>query len=181
MTLPTDWPRVFRGLLPHAACIDIETCHWNGPIAVVGIFRPKEGAIEVTQLVRGQNLSAETLRTALAGVRLLITFNGNSHDIPKLCEQFPDVIPPWIVSLDLYEIAKQLNLGASLKVLEAQFEIERPEWQRRRKHIAVRLWKLYAERGVVRALESLLDYNKEDTQNLYFLAEKFARIATETR
>lgn len=176
MTLPHDWPRVFRDLLPHAACIDIETCHWNGPIAVVGIFRPKDGVIEVTQLVRGRTLSEENLRDALVGVKLIITFNGNTHDIPKMLTQFPNALPPYFVSLDLFEVAQSLNLKAGLKLLEGQFGIDRPEWQLRRRHIAVKLWKCYEEKGIQRALESLLDYNRQDTENLYFLALTFVRF-----
>jgi uncharacterized protein YprB with RNaseH-like and TPR domain len=179
MTLPHDWPRVFRELLPHAACIDIETCHWNGPIAVVGIFRPKEGAIEVTQLVRGQTLTAEALRDALAGVQLIITFNGNTHDIPKMLSQFPGALPLFFVSLDLFEVAKSLDLKAGLKLLEGQFGIDRPEWQIRRRHIAVKLWKCYDQKGIQRALESLLEYNRQDTENLYFLAQTFIRLKSQ--
>ncbi len=41
----------------------------RGPVAVVGIFRPREGVIYVAQLVRGQNLATETLRDALAGIQ----------------------------------------------------------------------------------------------------------------
>jgi hypothetical protein len=176
MTLPNEWPRVFRALLSHAACVDIETCHWNGPVAVVGIFRPKEGVIEVAQLVRGQTLSPEALREAFAGIQLIITFNGNTHDIPRLLGEFPGSLPPFFISLDLFEVAQSLNLKAGLKLLEGQFGIDRPEWQLKRRRIPVRLWKIYEQKGSHRALESLLDYNRQDTENLYFLAETFARL-----
>jgi uncharacterized protein YprB with RNaseH-like and TPR domain len=176
MDLPSDWPHVFRSLLAHAACIDIETCHWNGPVAVVGVFRPKEGVIHVTQLVRGQTLTTAALREALRGVRLIITFNGNQHDLPRLLAQYPGALPEAFVSLDLYEVARRLDLNASLRLLEGQFGIDRPEWQLKRRHFAVELWKAYERTGNTRALDSLLDYNRQDTENLYFLAEAFARL-----
>lgn len=175
--VPPDWPAIYRRLLPHAACIDVETCYWNGPVAIVGIYRPKEGVIEVTQLVRGQTLSVDALRNALRDVELIITFNGNEHDLPKLRSEFAGAIPATAISLDLYEVAQSLNLRAGLKLLESQFDIERPDWQRKRRHIAVRLWKLYAEKGIARALASLLEYNAQDAENLYFLAERFVRLA----
>lgn len=176
MALAPNWPAQFRHLLPHAVCLDIETCYWNGPVAVVGIYRPKDGVIEVTQLVRDQTLTAESLRDALAGVQLVITFNGNEHDIPKLRSEFPESLPAHVVSLDLYEVARSLDLGAGLKLLEGQFCIERPDWQRKRRHIAVRLWQLWVNKGMTKALDSLLEYNRQDTANLYFLAEQFVRL-----
>ena len=174
---PSAWIVVYRKLLPTAVCLDIETTGWNGPIAVVGIYRPKEGPIEVSQLIRGQTLSTESLSAELREVRLILTFNGNEHDLPKLMSEFPGAIPPTIVSLDLYEIAKQLDLKAGLKLLEGQFGIDRPEWQRRHRRIAVSLWRAFAENGCAQALKSLLEYNAQDSANLYFLAEKFAKLA----
>jgi uncharacterized protein YprB with RNaseH-like and TPR domain len=169
-----SWVQTFQELLPYAACIDIETCHWNGPIAVVGIYRPKEGVIEVTQLVRGQTLSPESLRQALQGVRLIITFNGNRHDLPKLEAEFGAAMPAGYTSLDLFEVAQSLQLKAGLKLLEGQFGIERPDWQNGKRRIAVQLWKLWNEQKLSKALESLLDYNREDAVNLYFLARRLA-------
>jgi uncharacterized protein len=172
-----DWIATYRELLPYAACIDIEMCEWNGPIAMVGIYRPKEGVIEVTQLVRGQTLSVEALRSALSGVRLIITFNGNRHDLPKLEREFGDALPQGYISLDLFEVAQRLNLRAGLKLLEGQFDIERPEWQRSRRHVALRLWQLWGREHRSDALAALLDYNRQDTENLYFLAERLSKLA----
>ena len=174
-----DWTVQFRRMLPNTVCIDIETCHWNGPVAIVGLYRPKEGPIEVTQLIRGQTLNTESLSAALRDVRLILTFNGNEHDLPKLMSEFRGAIPPTVVSLDLYEIAKQLDLKAGLKLLEGQFGIDRPEWQRRHRRIAVRLWRAFTEDGCEQALKSLLEYNAQDSENLYFLAEKFAKLAAQ--
>jgi uncharacterized protein YprB with RNaseH-like and TPR domain len=180
MTSHTDWIDAYRRLLPNAVCIDIETCHWNGPVAVVGIYKPKEGVIEVLQLVRGQTLNTQTLCDALRGVKLILTFNGNQHDLPKLMREFPAAIPPLVVSLDLYEIAQKLDLKAGLKLLEGQFGIDRPEWQQRKRHIAVKLWRAFAEHRCEKALQSLLEYNAQDAANLYILAEKFAKLAEST-
>lgn len=179
MAVPHDWVTIFRKLLSHAACLDIETCHWNGPVAVVGIYKPREGEITVTQLVRGLTLNESAIREALHGVKLILTFNGNEHDLPKLMREFPGALPATFISLDLFEIATQLDLKAGLKLLEGQFGIDRPEWQQQKRRIAVKLWRAFAEHGCQKALESLLDYNCQDAANLYFLAQKFAKLAEE--
>lgn len=178
---PTAWIAVYRRLLPHAVCLDIETTGWNGNVAVVGLYRPKEGAIEVTQFVRGQTLCTDALRDALKDVKLIITFNGNTHDLPKLRSEFPGAIPVTVASLDLFEVAQALNLKAGLKLLEGQFNIERPEWVTRKRFIAVKLWRLWSEKNMERALKSLLDYNAQDAENLYFLANELAFVATDQR
>ncbi|MFA6286011.1 MAG: ribonuclease H-like domain-containing protein [Opitutaceae bacterium] len=173
--MDSNWFRTYEKLLPHAACLDIETCYWNGPIAVIGIYRPRDGPIEVTQLVRGQTLTREALAQALHGIQLIITFNGQTHDLPKIGKEFPGCIGPHVASLDLYEVAKDLNLNAGLKLLEGQFDIERPEWMRRRRHIAVKLWRRFAKHDNRQALAALLEYNAQDAVNLYPLAQVLAK------
>lgn len=171
MVVPPDWPNLYRWLSPHvAACVDIEVTRWGGPISVVGIYHPSEGEVKVTSLVRGRNLSRETLAQALKGKTLLVTFNGKTHDLPKLEKEFPGIIPDDAVSFDLFEIATSLNLKAGLKFLESQFGIDRPDWMTRKRHIAVALWKRFEEHGDEDALRALLDYNARDAWHLHLLA-----------
>lgn len=157
-----------------ALCIDIETTRYNGSIAVLGAYRPASGVIVVEQLVRGQNLSRESVKKMFFGVKLLITFNGTKHDIRKIMKSYPGIIDH-LPHLDLYLLAKELGMGAGLKMLETQFHIFREEpyvyWRRK----AIKLWKGHLQ-GNPKSLPALLKYNANDCVNLYPLAEELARL-----
>jgi len=156
-----------------ALCIDIETTRYNGNIAVLGAYRPAHGTIKVEQLVRGVNLNREAVRKMFYGVKLLITFNGEKHDIRKIKKAYPGIIDH-LPHLDLYLLAKDLGVRGGLKFLETQFQIIREEpylyWNRK----AIKLWKGYLK-GNPRSLPALLEYNANDCVNLYPLAEELTR------
>lgn len=157
-----------------ALCIDIETTRYNGSIAVLGAYRPVSGVIGVKQLVRGVNLNWEAVRKMFRGVKLLITFNGQKHDIRKIKKAYPGVIDH-LPHLDLYLLAKEVGMGAGLKFLETQFKIIREEpylyWKRK----AIKLWRGYLK-GNPRSLPALLAYNANDCVNLYPLAEELTQL-----
>lgn len=172
-----QWYEVFERLLPHTVCVDIETTGWNGAIAIVGIYRPKDGVIEVDQLIRGRTLSRDALLAAFSGVQLIVTFNGDAFDLKKIEEEFAGVLPLTAARLDLYRIAKSLGYLYHLKLLEYHCNVERPEWMWQKRRIAVRLWRRYAEHGDEAALRALLEYNAQDTANLYLVALELAKAA----
>lgn len=156
-------------------CIDIETTKFNGPISMIGLYKPTSGEVNITQLIRGKDLTATNLKNAIRGCKLFITYNGFKFDIPKIKEEFPKTIPNLPI-LDLYLFAKKINYRTDLKTLENTFNIERMDSKLSRKGIAVKLWNKYKRYNNKSALQTLLDYNKEDTINLYPLAEKIMKV-----
>jgi uncharacterized protein len=171
------WCKLYAQLINAALCVDIETTHFNGPISVMGVFKPEEGPVESLSFVRGRDLSLENLRQVFAGVRLLITFNGVSFDIPRIRQEFPGVLPDSIPVLDLYRLAWRLGLNTNLKVLENTFGISRLEEEQSQRFNAVRLWKRYAALKDEEALRKLVAYNRQDTINLYPLANYLVGMA----
>lgn len=161
------WCKLYAQLVNQALCVDIETTHFNGSIAVVGLYQPQEGPIESLSFVRGKNLSLENLRKAFEGCRLLITYNGISFDIPKIRKEFPGVLPESISVLDLYRFARGLGFNTNLKVLENTFGISRLDEEQSNRYSAVRLWKRYSAFNDGHALRKLVAYNRQDTINLY--------------
>jgi uncharacterized protein len=165
------WANLYRANLDSAYCVDIETEGFNKPISVIGFYKPQDGIAEVNQFVRGQNLDSESIRNFLIGCRLLITFNGRKFDIPRIESEFPGSVPK-VPIIDLYLFARELNLNTNLKVLEKTFMIDRTDQKTERRRIAVKLWWRYKTYNDQKALATLLEYNKQDTINLYPLAEK---------
>lgn len=162
----------------HAAlCLDIETDGIHGPITVVGLYQPKDGPIEHSFLVNGRDLTIENLKRALIGCRMLITFNGIRSDIPKLRSSYPSVLPDNIAIIDLYYWSLKLGIGTSLKVLEGMFDIFRIDEYTKRRHIATKLWRRWRDKGDRWALAKLIEYNRQDTINLYPLATSLSEYS----
>ena len=122
---------------------------------------------ETTTLVAGEDLTARRVREQFAEASLLATFNGARFDVPFLEASFGlDVDTP---HLDLMYPAKRIGLSGGLKPIETELGIDRdrPDLSGRD---AVRLWREH-ERGDETALETLVSYNREDTENLRTLAD----------
>jgi uncharacterized protein YprB with RNaseH-like and TPR domain len=173
---PSHWKSIYQKLKPQALCIDVEATYWDGPISVIGVYKPKDGEIDYTAYVRGDNLTGESLKQAFAGCKLLITFNGLNYDVPEIEKQFPGVLPKNIPVIDLYLIAKQLNLDTGLLVLENTFNIFRKKEVEGKRHISTKMWKRYEQKKDKRALNTLIEHNRQDTINLYPLAEKIMEM-----
>jgi len=120
--------------------------------------------------VAGQNLTVENLNKELSGYRCLITYYGVSFDVPFLLRSFPGArfdIPHF----DLCFAARKLGFAGGLKKLEAVLGIERDEDVRGMNgYDAVKLWE-HSRRGSEEARRLLLLYNREDTVNLYRIAD----------
>lgn len=162
--------RLFDKFKNDAICLDIETNGYQagqgGYVTVVGLY----DGFEYKHFVKGENLTTDNLNKALAGYKYLITFHGSFFDIPFLIRTFPNIrfnIPHF----DLCLAARKLNLNIGLKKLETLFGIKREDnIKNLNGYAAVKLWEEY-KKGSLQARELLLMYNKDDTVNLFCLAE----------
>ena len=120
-----------------------------------------------TTLVAGDDLTARRVREQFADASLLASFNGARFDVPFL-ETALDITVE-TPHLDLMYPCQRVGLSGGLKPIETQLGIDRdrPDLSG---HDAVRLWREY-ERGDEMALETLVSYNREDTENLQTLAD----------
>lgn len=142
------------------AYLDIETCA-DGDVTVVGIYREDRG---LRQLVGGE-ISDVTVWEALEGVDTLCTFNGDRFDLPILERRVRVDLRRQFTSLDLLRECRRVGLKGGLKHLEERFGIARNTrgmggWD------ALRLWARYEHEGDREALQTLLEYNREDVMNL---------------
>jgi len=169
MAMKNYWREIYKKYKNKAICVDIEVSEFGGDISVIGIYIPKGGIIECQHFVKGINLTFNNLKPIFDNTSMIITFNGIKWDIPKIKSQFPGLISDDIAILDLWLFAKNLNLGYDLRTLENKFNIGRLYPESEKKGIAIKLWNEY-KRGNRESLKKLLEYNKQDTVNLHFLA-----------
>lgn len=162
--------RLFHIFKGEAACLDIETNGFmpgsGGVVTVIGIY---DGS-EYKCFIRHQNLTRENVMEELSKYKYLITFYGTGFDIPFLLRALPGLkfdIPHFDICLG----TRRLGFRGGLKRLESELGIIRDETvQGIDGYDAVLLWE-NIQRGSDEALELLLRYNREDTANLYAIAE----------
>ncbi len=167
---------VFKG---DALCLDIETNGFlpdrGGYVTLIGLY----DGYDWRYLMAGENLTAENLKRELSGYKYLITYYGSSFDIPFLQRMFPDVrfeIPHF----DLCFAARKLGFKGGLKRLESELGIVRDlSVQGMDGYDAVRLWE-FSRRGSKEALDLLITYNREDTINLFEIAESLYSMLRES-
>jgi uncharacterized protein YprB with RNaseH-like and TPR domain len=135
----------------------------HGQIIVATIF----DRFECKTLVRNVNLETKQLEKALDGCEVLVTYNGSAFDVPKLRKQFGVELN--IPHIDLKPLCQRLGLVGGLKDVEKQLGIERPVHLRGH---AVDAWKALWASGDKEWLDVLVQYNEEDTVNLYRVVEK---------
>lgn len=126
---------------------------------------------ETTTLVQGRDLTPSAVTEEFAAADLLCTFNGERFDVPFLETALDiDVDTP---HLDLMYPCRRLDLTGGLKPIERELGIDRdgPDIGG---SDAVRLWHQY-EAGDESALERLVSYNRDDTENLRRLADETCR------
>ncbi|WP_415378460.1 ribonuclease H-like domain-containing protein [Halosimplex sp. TS25] len=158
--------RCYENFREETCFLDIETTGLDQrrhDVTVVGVHSP--GDTEV--FVAGRDLTAQRLQRRLDDANLLVTFNGKRFDVPFLEEAFDvDVDVPHV---DLMYPCRRLGLTGGLKAIETETGIERDRPDLSGED-AVRLWREY-ERGDEQALETLVSYNRDDTENLRLLAD----------
>ena len=152
--------RLYSVFKENSGFLDIETDSY-GKIAVVGI----SNYYSTNHFVRGANLDVISIQKELSKYKLVITFNGSSFDLPKL-KLFGVSIN--CTHIDLKPLCVNLGLKGGLKEVERILELRRPE------HLygnPVDAWKAFHASGDKEYLELLLDYNREDVENLRGIME----------
>jgi uncharacterized protein YprB with RNaseH-like and TPR domain len=158
--------RLYENFSEETCFLDIETTglnEWSDDVTMVGLYQGGE----MTTLVRGQNLSQDTLVEELQDTKLLVTFNGEEFDLPFLERAFDvEVVAPHI---DLMKVCRRMGYRGGLSFIERQVGIERDRPDLSGED-AVRLWREY-ERGNDTSLDTLIEYNREDVMNLEALLD----------
>lgn len=167
--------------LPVDAYLDIETtglCSFYDEITVIGICLANGMENRLVQLVGGDATRANLLR-ALRCVNTIYTYNGSRFDLPFINFRLRVNLREHFRHRDLMHDCWRNNLYGGFKAVERQLNIPR-----RLRGIggveAVTLWWRYQIGHDRRALDLLLEYNKEDVVNLMTLREKLERFGCET-
>lgn len=159
--------RLYESFRERTCFFDIETTGLDAESNVVTTVTLHQNG-ETRTLVRGDDLTAERLTAAFEPADLLVTFNGASFDVPFLNSAFDiDLDRPHI---DLLPTCRRAGIRGSQNTVEDRLGIDRslPDADGRE---AVRLWYQH-ERGVDGALERLIEYNREDTENMVPILER---------
>jgi uncharacterized protein YprB with RNaseH-like and TPR domain len=159
--------RVYENFRPDTCFLDIETTglsQHRDDVTVVSLHRGGE----TTTLVKGRDLTTDRLQSELSAAQTLVTFNGKRFDVPFLETAFDvDVRVPHV---DLMYPCRRLDLTGGLKTIERSVGIDRDRPDLSGED-AVRLWHEYDRGGDEAALETLVSYNRDDTENLKSLME----------
>jgi len=148
--------RLYDQFKEQSCFLDIEIDS-TGKVILVGI----SDYYTTSTFIQRINLEKSLLEKELSKYKLLITFNGSSFDLPKLKKQLQ--LDFNIPHIDLKPLCVNLNLKGGLKEVEKTLNLKRP------KHLygnPVELWKAFHASGDGEYLELLIDYNKEDIENL---------------
>jgi len=152
---------------PVEAYLDIETTGLSPNecmVTVVGMYICNGEDAKVIQLV-GREITRDSLLDALEGVNILHTYNGSRFDLPFIHGCIGIDLNRMFPHQDIMFDCWKNNLYGGLKAVERQLGIERRlkdmnGWE------AVKLWWKYVDSFDLDALNTLLEYNKEDVVNL---------------
>ena len=158
--------RLFDFFKEDAVYLDIETTGLKGnDVTVVGLY----DGLEYKSMIKGINLDFNHLFSELEKYKLIITFNGDSFDLPILRKL--NAVPK-IASFDLRHACKRIGLKGGLKEIERTMGFARPQIvDGMHGGDALSLWKIYRATGDKYYLDLLLQYNEEDCANLKPIAE----------
>ncbi len=147
--------------------LDIETtglCRVRNKITTIGIFDGKKSRV----FVRHRDMDA--FASEIGKYSTIITFNGRCFDIPFLREKFSGLRLSQL-HIDLRFLLRELGYTGGLKNIEKQLGIARDGGIADVDgYEAVRLWHRY-RRGDESALNTLIEYNKADVENLKLLMD----------
>ena len=154
------------------AYLDIETTGLapsGCEITVIGIYLCNGDDTEFVQFV-GRDVTADSVQEALKGVKVLYTYNGSRFDLPFIHSKLGINLAERVTHHDLMYHCWRKNLFGGLKAVERQLGLKRklPDMNG---YEAVRLWWKYVDSFDLDALNTLLEYNKEDVINLKTLKD----------
>ena len=162
--------------LPFNAYLDIETtglCSFYDEITVIGICVANDTGNSLVQLV-GSDVTRANLLKTLRCVDTIYTYNGSRFDLPFINFRLGVNLKEHFHHRDLMHDCWRNALYGGFKAVERQLNIPR-----RLRGItgveAVALWWRYQIRHDKKALDLLLEYNKEDVVNLITLREKLEK------
>ena len=161
------------------AYLDIETTGLSpeyAEITVVGIHLVGEDEERFVHLV-GDDINAESLLAALEGVSIIHTYNGSRFDLPFIQLRLGIDLTELFEHCDLMYHCWQCNLYGGLKSVERQLGIPR-RLVDINGYEAVRLWWRYVNDYDRKALDTLLEYNREDVVNLKAIKEKLQKAGS---
>ncbi len=155
------------------AYLDIETTGLSPgycEITVVGIHFCNGDDTKFIQLV-GEDITADNLLEALKDASVIYTYNGSRFDLPFIYRRLGINLSTLFTHCDLMYDCWKNNLYGGFKAVERQLGIPR-QLTEVDGYQAVRLWWRYVDYFDLDALNTLLEYNKEDVLNLKVLKER---------
>ncbi|MBN2360847.1 MAG: ribonuclease H-like domain-containing protein [Deltaproteobacteria bacterium] len=160
--LATDeqW-RLFYAFGDAVGYLDIETTGIGGGADHITAIALYDGS-QVRTFVHGINL--HEFEQAVAGCKLIVTFNGKCFDVPIIERELRIELPR--AHIDLRYLLRSLGYQGGLKRIEKRFDIGRDELDGVDGYFAVLLWWEYRNGGNPAALETLLAYNAADVIGL---------------
>jgi uncharacterized protein YprB with RNaseH-like and TPR domain len=154
------------------AYLDIETTGLSPSdsiLTVIGIHICNGDDTNFLQLV-GKDITRDSLLEALKGVDIIYTYNGMRFDLPFIHHCLGIKLAEIFNHHDLMYDCWRNNLYGGFKAVERQLGIER-KLVGMDGYQAVRMWWRYVELFDLEALDTLLEYNKEDVLNLKILRQ----------
>ena len=155
------------------AYLDIETTGLSPrccDLTVVGVAIIRGPTYKVCQLV-GDRITVEGMFECLKGTDEVYTYNGSRFDLPFIRQKLRVDVAAHFRHTDLMYDCWRQGLKGGLKGVETRLGIPR-RLVGVDGLMAVRLWWAYVNENDAMALQTLLEYNREDVTNLHVLREK---------
>src|SRR5690606_10514119 len=111
--------RLYDQFKDEAVYLDIETNGYRNGITIIGL----SDGVDTKTMVRGHNFDKRMLTKELSKYKLIVTFNGQSFDIPVLERFFG--IHVRVPHIDLRFVCQRAGLAGGLKSIEKQLNIKR--------------------------------------------------------
>ena len=162
---------------PFDAYLDIETtglCSFYDEITVIGIYLAVDGTSSLVQLI-GDEATRSNLIRSLRGVDTIYTYNGSRFDLPFIGFRLGVNLKEHFHHHDLMHDCWRKNLYGGFKAVERQLGITR-RLQGVGGAQAAMLWWRYRIDNDRKALDLVLEYNKEDVLNLLVLRKRLGRL-----
>ena len=155
------------------AYLDIETTELSRhhcDLTVVGVATVRGTQQRVGQLI-GDKIYPEGVLGLLEGADEVYTYNGSRFDLPFIRSKLNLDLKSCFRHTDLMYDCWRQDLKGGLKVVEGKLGIPR-RLADIDGFMAVRLWWNYVNNNDLKALRTLLEYNREDVINLHVLRKR---------